>query len=203
MAKRNAPKPKSVFSYLRAHVPETLIVSGFVLFVTSLTHNYLRLRSLTLDNVTVQAYFETALPTAPTPVHIFIPWNTDADLAPGVYQEGSWTVSPDKVTYLASSAMPGQGGNTIIYGHNKREILGNIRVLKGGETITLTLSDGTLHNYRVQNAQELSPTQTFPLLPTNTEVITLFTCSGPLDSRRYVVQALPLANPVDGSPSSP
>lgn len=180
--------------YLSASGPETLIVSGLLLFSVSLVHNYLRLRSLTLDAQTVQAYLDTVLPQSPSPTHIFIPWNTDADITPGIYQNGNWTVSPDQVTHLTSSAMPGQAGNIILYGHNKREILGNIRVLKGGEPITLTLSDGSVRQYLVESAVEVAPTQASLLLPTPDETLTLFTCSGPLDSRRYVVRATPLVD---------
>ena len=165
---------------------------------TSVTHNILKFNALSIDRQTVEKY-ATAVPPADIstiPTHITIPWNTDADIAPGVYEESSWTVSPDHVTYLMSSARPGSPGNIIIYGHNKRNILGNIRVLKGGEIVTIGLSDGTEKKYRVTQVHEVKPIDTSLLSPTDTEVLTMFTCSGPLDSLRFVVRAEPItANP--------
>lgn len=196
MAKRNAPKLKSLISYLLSHAPETLIVSGLVLVVLSFTHNFLRLRSLRIDQDTVAAYnVSTPAPTRLLPTHINIPWYVDVAIDPAVYQDQTWTVSPDHASFLLNSAAPGEGGNIIIYGHNTRTIMGNIRALKGYEKITLTLADGTTRTYQVESLREVSPTDTRLLQPTDTEVLTLYTCSGILDSRRFVVRATLLVDP--------
>ena len=189
MAKRKTKKP-NLISKIKEITPELLVISGVFFVFLSFTHRLLRWRSLSIGQETVSKY-EVISNTLPTPTHIYIPWNTDADIEPGIHEEGSWTVSPNKVTYLASSAKPGEEGNIIIYGHNKRSILGNIRVLKGGENITLTLSDGSTRAYQVDSVKEVAPKETSLLAPSSSETLTLFTCSGFLDSQRFVVRALP------------
>lgn len=140
----------------------------------------------------VEQHATQAVSQAPVPAHIFIEWFVDTPIEPHVYTEGTWTTSPDKASYLTQSARPGEVGNSIIYGHNKRSILGNIRALKGTETIVLTLSDGTTKEYRITNIVEVQPHETQYLEPTDSEMLTLYTCSGFLDKNRFIVQAVPL-----------
>lgn len=196
MAKR---KPKNKLKkFINLKIPELLIISGIFLVILSLSHNYLRNRALRLESDLLSAYQEkTPLAADPTiPVHIEIPWNTSAKITSQVYVEGQWTIAQDSVSYLSSSARPAEPGNIIMYGHNRREILGNIRALKGGERVTLTLQNGSKRVYQVFKVIEVSPNKTELLMPTHTETLTLYTCSGPLDSLRYVVQAKPLIDQV-------
>lgn len=191
MAKRKTPIVKK-FTF-RTYLAELLVVIGTLFVVVSFTHRFLRNRSLTVVSQPPAAANVAAIPALPTPVHIYIPWNTDAKIDPGSYRDGSWTVSSDHVSYLMSSARPGENGNIIIYGHNKRAILGNIRALKGGEEIVLTLDNGSTRSYQVDSVHEVSPTDTDLLTPTESEVLTLFTCSGFLDSKRFIVRASPVS----------
>lgn len=105
---------------------------------------------------------------------------------------GNWEVSPEKTSFLSQSARPGEGGNIILYGHNTRKILGNIRALKGGEIITLTTEDGKAHQYKVERMKESDPSDVSWLQPTDSEVLTLYTCSGIFDSKRFLVRAVPI-----------
>ncbi len=178
--------------------PEILIVVGILFIGISLGHSYLRDRALRMDQALVDTYMSnqpsvTQSPNYPT--HITIPWYVDVDIDAQIYQNGEWTVSPDHGSYLTASALPGSPGNIIIYGHNKRTIMGNIRALKGYEKITLTLADGTSKLYQAQSMKEVSPTQTDLLKQTDSEVLTLYTCSGLMDARRFVVRAIPVSDP--------
>lgn len=177
------------------HVPELLIGVGLLFLTLSLVHNVVRIRTLRLDTSTVQSYLSqpSIVQQNPNyPTHITIPWFIDVDITPQIYQNGSWTISPTEASYLTASALPGESGNIIIYGHNKRSILGNLRALKRYEKITLTLSDGTTKIYQVKSMQQVSPSQTKLLEPTTEEVLTLYTCAGIMDSQRFVVRATPL-----------
>lgn len=180
--------------HYKRFLPELLLALGIFLVTISVTHNVLKLRSLRLDQTVVQEYLDSQvqvkLPNYPT--HITIPWFVDVEIDPQVYQDGSWTVSSDHASYLTASSLPGQPGNIIIYGHNKRNIMGNIRALKGYEKITLTMADGTERIYQVQSIQEVNPTNVKLLSPTESEFLTLYTCSGFLDSQRFVVRAIPI-----------
>jgi LPXTG-site transpeptidase (sortase) family protein len=179
--------------------PEILIGLGVIFIALSLGHRYLRDRSLRLDQALVDTYVSSqpVLSQSPNyPIHISIPWYIDVDIEPQVYVDGEWTVSPNNASYLTASALPGEIGNIIIYGHNKRTIMGNIRALKGYEKITVTLADGTTKLYQVQSMKEVSPTRTELLKQTDHEVLTLYTCSGLMDSKRFVVRAIPVSDPV-------
>jgi LPXTG-site transpeptidase (sortase) family protein len=179
---------------VRRFLPELLLFVGIFLVTVSTAHNIVRLRSLSLDKATVDRYIasESNHETRVIPTHIFIQWFVDTGIEQQIYVDNKWTISPDVASFLAQSAQPGTAGNTIIYGHNTRSILGNIRALKGSEQIELTLSDGSKKMYQVESLHEVSPTDTQLLRPTDSEVLTIYTCSGFMDSRRFVVRAVPI-----------
>lgn len=177
---------------LSDRLPFFLIVLGLMLLAFWGSHKFFYYRSLSLSRAEVARVVKEEPTPAPLPTHIFIPWNTDADIEALAFVNDEWQVSETKVTYLLGSARPGEQGNIIMYGHNKREILGNIRVLTGGEKITITTKDGKEHVYVVKKATEVEPTELSLLDPTETETLTLYTCSGFWDSKRYIVTAEPL-----------
>lgn len=187
---RRTLKP-TLLTRLKKHTPELIISLGLFLLLLNGVHSIFRDRALSLDAQTVEAYAQPQAQRPPKPSHIFIRWFVDSDITDAVYTGSKWTVSADSASYLLQSARPGEGGNIIIYGHNTRPILGNIRALKGNETITLTTEDGTEHLYRVDSLTEVAPNQTQLLQPTDTEVLTIYTCSGIFDSQRFIVRALP------------
>ncbi len=193
--KRNhtPPAKKSSHRARFSYLPEILIIFGIGMVTVSTVHNIVRFRALSIDKKIVAEYHAApAVAPLPVPTHIFIKWFVDVDIEKEVYTDNHWTISPDKASYLAQSARPSTDGNMIIYGHNLRTVLGNIRALKGNETIVLTLSDGTTRSYKIVSMQQVDPANTKLLSPTNTETLTLYTCAGFLDSQRFVVVAKPL-----------
>ncbi len=174
-----------------SRLPLILISLGIILLSYWGTHKFLYFRALSLSRSQVAQIVREQPQKLPLPVHIFIPWNTDADIEPLSFLGDQWQISDTKVAYLLDSARPGTLGNIILYGHNKREILGNIRALTGGEKITLTTADGRQHIYYVKTAKEVEATNVAALSPTTKETLTLFTCSGFWDSQRFIVQATP------------
>jgi LPXTG-site transpeptidase (sortase) family protein len=166
---------------------------GVIFMSLSILHWTLRARSLRMEaDLVAQYQIEAQEEERIIPTRIFIEWFLNTPIEPQIYQDGQWTISPDQASYLMQSAAPGENGNTIIYGHNKRSILGNIRALKGNEIIVLTLSDGTTREYQINFITEVDPTETEFLEPTDTETLTIYTCSGLFDSKRFIVQAVPI-----------
>lgn len=188
MVKRKIGKPKNNFLSL------TLIIVGSSFVIFSTVHSFLRLRSLSLDKQVVATYQVDSRQEVrpPLPVHIYSQYFLDIGIEGQVYQDDKWTISEHSASYLFSSARPAEQGNIIIYGHNTRAILGNIRAYKGGEIITLTMSDGTKREYRVKDMRQLPPDKTDLLAPTLVETLTIYTCSGFMDSQRFVVRAFPI-----------
>jgi LPXTG-site transpeptidase (sortase) family protein len=164
---------------------------GLLMISVSLLHFYLQRRALTLSRSEVAEYTVTQT-RLPEPAKIYIQWFVDTPIESMSLVNGVWGISNDKASYLIQSARPGESGNIILYGHNTRKILGNIRALQGGETVTLTTTNGIEHQYRVSQITEVSPTQVDLLQPTQSEVLTMYTCSGFLDSMRFIVRAIPL-----------
>ncbi len=178
-------------------LPELLVGLGVFSILISGSHWYLQQRSLSLNAELVSTYQTQAEENEVRPVHIKIDWFVDVPIDEESYQDGQWTISEENASYLTQSARPGEQGNIIIYGHNKRSILGNIRALKSSETITLTLSDGTTRDYKISLITEVDPSRVEYLRPTDTETLTIYTCSGFLDSKRFIVQAVPVEEEPD------
>lgn len=173
--------------------PQTAIVVGAVLLSISLSHWYFRYQALSFGAELVEQYSQSQIDDLEkTPAHINIPWFVDTNISTEVFAEGQWTISEKQASYLSQSAKPGEQGNIIIYGHNTREILGNIRALKGSEIITLKTIGGDIHTYQISKIVEVNPDEVSYLQPTQSETLTLYTCSGFLDSKRFIVQAEPV-----------
>jgi LPXTG-site transpeptidase (sortase) family protein len=130
----------------------------------------------------------------PHPTHIYIQWFVDTAITDGTVLNDNWTLSSDKAIYVISSARPSTNGNIVIYGHNTREVLGNIRALKGYERITLTLSNGEQRIYKVTRMHQVLPTDVSWIQTTTKETLTLFTCAGFADAERFMVQAEPVVS---------
>lgn len=127
-----------------------------------------------------------------TPTHITIPnLKVGLDITPTFIQDGIWQVSDTTAAYLESSARPEEGGNIIIYGHNKRELFGPLRLIKLGDTINLTADDGKQYAYKVAEVRTVSPDAINEVMPTDYEVLTVYTCTGIFDSQRLVIKAYP------------
>ncbi len=104
---------------------------------------------------------------------------------------GIWETSNTQVSYLADSARPGEGGNIVMYAHNRPQLFGKLGKLQPGDTVQVEVADGTTYEYRVDSLTVVKPENVSAVLPTKKEVLTLYTCTGWLDSERLVVQATP------------
>lgn len=186
-------KHKKLKKKSKKNAPLLLIVAGAFLMFFSGLHWYFKYQALSLDEQLLAQHTQAnQTSTNNIPAHIYIQWFLDTPISEQVLIDNNWTISETEASYLRQSAQPGQPGNIIIYGHNTRSILGNIRALKGNETITLTTKDGTEHKYQISLIKEVNPNQTEYLLPTKEEILTLYTCSGFMDKKRFIVQAKPI-----------
>lgn len=59
--------------------------------------------------------------------------------------------------WLETSAYPGKEGVCVIYGHRNRNHLQVLKDIDFGDTITITLADGTVFNYSVESIRILDP----------------------------------------------
>jgi len=107
--------------------------------------------------------------------------------------QGIWETSDTAATHLDTSARPGEGGNVVVYGHNRRRLFGSLRNLQIGQTILISTTEGKQFEYQVAEREIVSPDQIEAVLPTEFEVLTLYTCIGWLDSQRLIIRATPLS----------
>lgn len=110
----------------------------------------------------------------------------------GEIKNGAWEISYSNATFLNSSARPGTGGNSVIYGHNKKTIFGNLPYLSIGQKIIIKTQDGVLHTYEAYQKDFVGPDRVDLVSPTNKEELTIYTCWGLFDSQRVVVKAKPI-----------
>ncbi len=105
-------------------------------------------------------------------------------------KNNKWEVTDKGVSYLKTSVLPGDKGNSVLYGHNWTNLLGNLTKIKTGEKITIEFDDKSKKEFVVTLIQEVNPDDISILNDTVDNRITIYTCSGFLDSKRFVVVAL-------------
>ncbi len=167
-----------------------LLLAGAALLVYSGLNYYHYDRSIR-PAVALEAV-ATPEPGPSAPVRLTIAGILDEPLEPGSYGNGRWSVSDTAGTYLVQSAKPGEPGNVIIYGHNKAEIFGPLPKVTGRERVTLRLESGSERRYRIVSHETVGRDRTDLLAPTDTETLTIYTCTGWLDQDRFVVKAVPV-----------
>jgi LPXTG-site transpeptidase (sortase) family protein len=128
---------------------------------------------------------ETALPT-----RLVIPTLAlDLPVIPAHAARGVWSTTTHGVSYLTTSPLPGESGNMVIYGHNYARLLGNLGKVKPGQAIQVFRGD-VAYTYIVHFVGVVDPTDTYIVENTSDARLTLYTCTGFLDTKRLVVTAL-------------
>lgn len=150
--------------------------------------NYYRVRILSFDKVPESAQIK--IRNVDSPVKILIPSvKINLTVDPGGITDGVWQISASDATFLTTSAPPGEKGNTVIYGHNKKAIFGNLPYLSIGQKITVITKSGKTYNYIATEKFFVGPDRVDLISPTSDEELTVYTCWGIFDSQRAVVKA--------------
>ncbi len=136
----------------------------------------------------LQPRSETVNATLPTEI-IISDLNLDLPILPAKLEKGKWEATNKGVSWLSSSPIPGTRGNSVLYGHNWPNLLGNITKLKPGQVIKIKFADGSVKPFVIDSTVSVSPSEVSILGPSVTPQITLYTCSGFLDNKRFVVVA--------------
>jgi len=100
-----------------------------------------------------------------------------------------WETTTLGVSYLIDSPIPGQRGNSILYGHNWQVLLGNLVYVKPGEKVNVLFSDHSSKQFNIIYTTIVNPTDVSILTQSRDTRITLYTCTGFLDSKRFVAVA--------------
>ncbi len=165
-----------------------LITSGFLLIFFG---GYLVLeryspRSLEFKNLRANEVVSSNL----IPTRVIIPsLKIDNNIYRAKITKGQWETTDKGISYLLSSPVPGAKGNSILYGHNWESLLGKLTAIKPGEKIEIIMSNGDKRTFIVQFTSVVNPNETHILSQTKDNRITIYTCTGFLDSKRFVATA--------------
>ncbi len=126
------------------------------------------------------------------PIRILIPsLQIDLPIQPSRLVGGYWEVSEKTASFGLGSAPPGNIGNTVIFAHAREGLFLPLKKITFGKDIYV-LSPDQWYQYRVDEIREVLPTDVYVVQKTIDNRLTLFTCSGFLDSKRLVVIAKPV-----------
>lgn len=78
--------------------------------------------------------------------------------------------------WLPTSALPGQDGMCVVYGHRNRTHLRVLEKMELGDTITVTMKDKTVYPYTVSDIKIYENTAEFNLPTTGGKTLVLATC---------------------------
>ena len=101
-----------------------------------------------------------------------------------------WQTTDLGASYLTSSPLPGETGNSIIYGHNWTSLFGKLVNVKIGDKVVINYPDHTHKTFVIAYTSVVSPDESSILAPSKDKRITLYTCTGLFDSKRFVAVAV-------------
>src|SRR3989344_3261030 len=177
-------------SALRRHISQAfaifLILAGAgLIFWSSFRQGY---GLQTANQAQVQLSQEEKDKEAPKPAKIYIPkLERTLDVSDGFIKDNRWTVSQTGVSYLINSGRLGEPGNVVLYGHNTKDVLGRLWKVQVGDIVEVTDSGGNTYKFEIFERKEVKPNTVDILESTQDSRLTIYTCSGFLDTARFVV----------------
>jgi LPXTG-site transpeptidase (sortase) family protein len=168
-----------------------LVILGFAL-ITAGVYSLISLHSSSLP--ISEAYsIEEAISNTKSP--LWPAWvsvrnrEITAEVAAGGYDDGKWILDGNYVLYLPTSGKLGQGGNTVLYAHNREKLFGNLKDVSIGDTVMLGDNEGNIYSYKVYSMEYIKPYEVEKINTDKSDTVTLFTCDGWFDETRLVVKA--------------
>ena len=116
--------------------------------------------------------------------------NIDLSVLPSRIKNGYWEVSETSASHGQGSANPGEAGNVVVFAHAREGLFLELRDIKKDDTVYILTKD-RWYKYKVSEVTIVYPNDIATIAPTDSEVLTLFTCSGFFDEKRLIVKAIP------------
>ena len=114
----------------------------------------------------------------------------DLPLFPARVEDRKLETTSKGASYLVSSPVPGEIGNSVIYAHDWVTLFGPLINARRGDVIEVEYADKTKKIFVVESTLIVPYNQSSILNPTDDRRITLYTCIGFFDSQRFVAVAL-------------
>lgn len=100
----------------------------------------------------------------------------------------TWSIDEAKAFYANLSDLPANiNGNTVVYAHNKKDAFYNLKDIKPGDKIMLTLDSGKVFTYEYFGDEVVSPENSQVFSYDDMPRLTLITCDGNLSLERRLV----------------
>jgi LPXTG-site transpeptidase (sortase) family protein len=126
------------------------------------------------------------------PVSIAIPsLNIDLTVIPGYYNQttGVWTLTDTDAQYATPSVLPNnETGNTLIYGHYRKEVFEYLHLIHPGSEAIVTTSNGYQFDYKYTGTFAVQPNDTSIFDSVGLPRLTVQTCSGDWFQNRQMYQ---------------
>ena len=143
---------------------------------------------LAFDNYSYAAPVEASQEQQPTKITIKR-LGINLPIIPTKVVNNKWEVSTVGASYLATSPIPGTQGNSIIYAHDWTSLFGPLVGAKNGDEVDVQYADHSVKKFTITYTSAVSPTESTILAPSKDKRITMYTCTGFLDSKRFVAVA--------------
>ena len=128
-----------------------------------------------------------------TPKTLLIPSiGVNLPVIPSLIENNTWQTTSRGVSFLQTSPIPGEKGNSVMYGHNWTSLLGRLPQVKPGDKVNIVMDNGSQKEFKVEYTAIVNPDQTYIIDKTEDSRLTIYTCIGFLDSKRFVVVAKPI-----------
>ena len=113
----------------------------------------------------------------------------DLPVIPAYIKKDKWDTTTGGISWLIASPIPGELGNSILYGHNWNTLLGDLENAKPGYTVEILYKNSVKRYFRISYIAIVNLDQIHVLSPTDDARLTIYTCTGFLDQKRLVVTA--------------
>ena len=111
----------------------------------------------------------------------------DLPIFPAKINGQEWETTTKGISWLKFTPVPGEKGNSIIYGHNWENLLGKLERIRPGAKIEIIYADGSKKIFAVNSTAIVSPKDVSVLKQAEDSRITLYTCAGFFDEKRLVI----------------
>jgi sortase A len=166
-----------------------LLSIGAFFLVRSYEANRVVADTVSSEPVKFQGFSNTTIDNGDVriPVRIIIPdLSIDVPIKKAPIIKGYWELFTDAASWGEGSGLPGDVGNTVIFAHVREGLFLPLEKVTLGARVYV-LTGGGWYGYYVTDIKVVNPNQVEVVAPTPDETLTLYTCSGPTDSKRLVV----------------
>jgi LPXTG-site transpeptidase (sortase) family protein len=191
-------KKKRAFRSLKIALLLIIFIEGLILGGIGYYEKYHKYRVLSFVSSPYEIVEEVKEREKPEKI-VIGNYGVEVLLEEGFINQGVWKISEENASHLVNSSVPGEGGNIVVYGHNRPHIFARLKEVNVGDTITLITQNETEYSYEVYETRRVKPNVIEDVQPKDVEVLTIFTCIGFMDSERLIVKAKPVDIEVDSN----